>query len=33
MLNFTMHAAGNVIFFYRYRGTIRRLLTITAGLP
>jgi len=31
-----MHAAGNelhVIFFYRYRGTIRRLLTVTAGLP
>jgi len=33
MLNFTMHAVGNeLIFFYRYRGTIRRLLTVTVGL-
>jgi len=34
MINFTMHAAGNeLIFFYRYSGTIRRLLTVSTGLP
>jgi len=33
MLTFTMHAAGNeLIFVYRYHGTIRDLLTVTAGL-
>jgi len=34
MLNFTMHAEGNeLIFFYRYSGTICHLLTVVAGLP